>query len=119
MPVKVTGPSGAASDPNIAAGIVWAVDHGAKVTSISLSAAGASEVLQKGVDDALGHDVVVVASAGNRATDVPSTRPPAGGWWPSAPLEGGGGVDDARPPTVEPSASGTPASPALTPPSRP
>ena len=76
MPVKVAGTSGAAADPDIAAGIVWAVDHGAKVISLSVSAAGESTVLRRGLNYALGRDVVVVASAGNGATDEP--------WYPAA-----------------------------------
>ena len=71
MPVKVTNPSGAATDTNVAAGIVWAVDHGADVISISLSAPVDDHVLQRGVDYATMHDVLVVAAAGNNRSGVP------------------------------------------------
>jgi subtilase family protein len=71
MPVKVSYPSGAASDTNVAAGIVWAVDHGADVISISLSAPVDDNVLQRGVDYATIHDVLVVAAAGNSRSDIP------------------------------------------------
>ena len=71
MPVKVTYPSGAASDANVTAGIVWAVDHGADVISISLAAPVHDTVLQRAVDYATMHDVLVVAAAGNSRSDVP------------------------------------------------
>ncbi|MCA1846254.1 MAG: S8 family serine peptidase, partial [Actinobacteria bacterium] len=71
MPVKVTNPSGAATDTNVASGIVWAVDHGADVISISLSAPGDDNVLQKAVDYATARDVLVVAAAGNNSSGVP------------------------------------------------
>src|SRR5581483_6642613 len=71
MPVKVTGPSGATSDSNVAAGITWAVDHGARVVNLSLGAPGDDHVLQQAVDYATGHDVLVVAAAGNNASTVP------------------------------------------------
>jgi hypothetical protein len=71
MPVKVTRPSGAATDADVAAGIVWAVDHGADVVSISLSARINGDVLQRAIDHAVRHDVLVVVAAGNSATGVP------------------------------------------------
>jgi hypothetical protein len=71
MPVKVSNPSGAAVDSNVAAGIVWAADHGAGVISISLSAAIEGRVLQEAVDYATRRDVVVVAAAGNGRSDTP------------------------------------------------
>jgi membrane-anchored mycosin MYCP len=60
------------SPATIAAGIRYAVDHGAKVINMSLigvtmSAGGCDSVLQDGVTYALEHNVVVVASAGNNA----------------------------------------------------
>jgi hypothetical protein len=70
MPVKVTKASGAATDGDVATGIVWAVDHGADVVSISLSARIENNVLQSAVDYARGHDVLVVAAAGNSGSDV-------------------------------------------------
>jgi subtilisin family serine protease len=69
--VKVTNPSGAATDLNVAAGMRWAVDHGADVISISLSGPVDDHVLQTGVDYATTRDVLVVAAAGNSGSDVP------------------------------------------------
>jgi len=71
MPVKVTRASGTAADGDVASGILWAVDHGAKVINISLSARIENNVLQGAVDYATAHDVVVVTAAGNSGSDVP------------------------------------------------
>jgi hypothetical protein len=71
MPVKVTNPTGAATDTNVAAGIRWAVDHGADVINVSLSGVIDDNVLQTGVDYATTRDVLVVAAAGNSGSAVP------------------------------------------------
>ena len=72
MPVKVTTNStGAATDTDIAAGMTWAVDHGARVINLSLGSPGDTSVLQTAVDYATAHDVLVVAAAGNSGSDAP------------------------------------------------
>jgi hypothetical protein len=76
MPVKVTSESGAATDLDVAKGIVWAADHGARVISISLSAPVDGRVLQGAVDHAAERDVLVVAAAGNHGSATPE--------WPGA-----------------------------------
>jgi len=65
MPVKVLDSQGSATDENIAAGITFAVDHGATVINLSLGGPGASDTLQTAVNYATSHNVVVVAAAGN------------------------------------------------------
>jgi hypothetical protein len=65
MPVKVLDSTGSADDETIAAGITFAVDHGASVINMSLGGPGASTTLQSAVDYATSHNVVVVAAAGN------------------------------------------------------
>jgi type VII secretion-associated serine protease mycosin len=73
LPVRVGGLHGTSpegSDATIAAGLRYAVDHGAQVINMSLgsvtsSPAGCDPVMQDGVAYALEHNVVVVASAGN------------------------------------------------------
>jgi subtilisin family serine protease len=65
MPVKVLDSHGSATDFDIAAGIHYAVDHGASVINMSLGGPGASDTLQQAVDYATSHNVVVVAAAGN------------------------------------------------------
>jgi subtilisin family serine protease len=71
MPVKVLDRSGSGDDTQIAAGIVWAVDHGAQVVNLSLGGPGDSPELDAALDYAVGKGVVVVAAAGNSGTTVP------------------------------------------------
>jgi serine protease len=52
-------------DIDEAAGIVWAVDNGAKIINLSIGGAQTSQVEQDAIDYAIAHGVVVVASAGN------------------------------------------------------
>jgi subtilisin family serine protease len=66
MPIKVLDSSGEADDNDIAAGIKYAVDHGASVINLSLGGPGeGTGILQQYVDYATSHNVVVVAAAGN------------------------------------------------------
>jgi thermitase len=68
MPVKIDD-NGSATPRLIAAGIRWAVDHGAGIISISLSGAGSPDPEeQAAVDYAGAHGAVVVAAAGNDGT---------------------------------------------------
>ncbi|MGH9249620.1 MAG: S8 family serine peptidase, partial [Acidimicrobiales bacterium] len=76
MPVKVLDASGTGTDADVAAGIVWAADHGAQIINLSLGAPGASKTLQAAIDHARARNIVVVAAAGNEASDVPH--------WPAA-----------------------------------
>jgi subtilisin family serine protease len=71
MPVKVLDATGSATDANIAAGITWAVDHGADVINLSLGGPGASSTLQTAVDYATSRNVLVVAAAGNDGNSEP------------------------------------------------
>jgi serine protease len=71
MPVRVLGNNGSGSDANVAAGIDWAVAHGADVINLSLggtlptSGLGVGDDISAAVQRALDHGVVVVAAAGN------------------------------------------------------
>jgi subtilisin family serine protease len=56
-------------DEFVANGIIWAVDHGAKVLSNSWGGGGYSYTLKAAVDYALSHNAVFVAAAGNGHTD--------------------------------------------------
>ncbi len=67
LPVKILDSRGAGSTSNFAAGINYAVDHGAKVINISASGVVNSQALADAVQYAEDHGVVIVASAGNHA----------------------------------------------------
>jgi thermitase len=69
--VKVMGDNGTGGYSRIAQGIVWAADHGAKVINMSLGGPFYSSALEDAVDYAWGKGVVVVAAAGNDASNTP------------------------------------------------
>ena len=70
MPVKVLDANGSGDDTLIAAGIVWATDHGAKVINLSLGGPGSSPQLASAIGYATGRGVIVVAAAGNSGTST-------------------------------------------------
>jgi hypothetical protein len=75
MPVQVGTDSGAyVSD--VASGITWAVDHGARVENLSLAGTSASSALTSAVSYARSKGAVVVAAAGNSNCDC-ATYPAA------------------------------------------
>jgi subtilisin family serine protease len=65
MPIKALDASGSGSDTQIAAGVVWAVDHGAQVINLSLGGPGVSPPLSNALSYASTKNVIVVAAAGN------------------------------------------------------
>lgn len=71
MPIKVLDSSGAGSTYSVAQGIIWAVDHGAKVINMSLGNYANAEFLHDAVKYAYDRDVVLVAASGNDNTDRP------------------------------------------------
>jgi subtilisin family serine protease len=68
MPIKVLDANGVGNDARIAAGIVWATDHGAKVINLSLGGPGSSQELTNAIAYATGKGIIVVAAAGNAGT---------------------------------------------------
>jgi type VII secretion-associated serine protease mycosin len=72
IPVKVLNSTGTGTDAQIASGITWASDNGAKVINLSLGGYGESPALENAVDYAVDKGIVVVASAGNDAVDIPT-----------------------------------------------
>src|SRR5439155_14452806 len=71
MPVKVLDSHGSGDDTLIAAGIVWAVDHGAQVINLSLGGPATSESLSAAIGYAAAKNVIVVGAAGNSGTTTP------------------------------------------------
>jgi subtilisin family serine protease len=65
MPIKALDSKGSGDDTLIAAGIVWATDHGAKVINLSLGGPGASVELANAMAYASAKGAIVVAAAGN------------------------------------------------------
>jgi Subtilase family/Fervidolysin N-terminal prodomain len=71
LPVQV-GTDAGASYSNMAAGIVWATDHGARVINLSWAGTTASSTLDDAVAYARAHGAVVFAAAGNSNCDCPT-----------------------------------------------
>ncbi|MBC7258724.1 MAG: S8 family serine peptidase [Chloroflexi bacterium] len=71
MPVKVMQPSGAANYSDIAAGVIYAANKGARIINISLGGYSFSNVLRDAVDYAESLGAVVVGGAGNDSTSAP------------------------------------------------
>ncbi|RSM46147.1 hypothetical protein DMB66_50155 [Actinoplanes sp. ATCC 53533] len=65
LPVKVLDATGSGSYSNVAAGIVYAADQGAKIINISLGGYSSAAVLQNAVNYAVGKGAALYASAGN------------------------------------------------------
>ena len=68
MPVKVLNGQGHGSHSNIAAGVIWATDHGADVINMSIAGLSSTMLLQDAVAYAIRRGVIVVAAAGNEGT---------------------------------------------------
>ena len=66
LPVRVLDASGSGSASNVAKGIIWATDHGARVINLSLGG-GKSEGLRQALQYANAKQVVVVSAGGNNA----------------------------------------------------
>ncbi|HEY3541462.1 MAG TPA: S8 family serine peptidase [Gaiellaceae bacterium] len=65
MIVKAVGDGGSFSDADEAAGIVYAVDHGAKILNLSVGGPKTSSTERRAVQYAIDHGVLLVASVGN------------------------------------------------------
>ncbi|HEY2030621.1 MAG TPA: S8 family peptidase [Myxococcales bacterium] len=78
MPIKVLSASGSGTSHDIAAGIRWAVDHGARVINLSLGGGARSLAMETAVDYARRRGVLVVCAAGNsgsRGVSYPAAYP--------------------------------------------
>ena len=65
----LVGGNGYVGDDYVAAGIIWATEHGAKVMNHSWGGWGYSYTMKEAFDYAMEHGVVMVVSAGNDTSD--------------------------------------------------
>jgi thermitase len=72
--VKIAEDSGTVWASNVAKGVVWATDRGARVINMSLAVPSKYQPLEEAINYAWSHGVVVVAAAGN---GIKSTTYPA------------------------------------------
>jgi serine protease len=80
MPIKVLSASGGGTSHDIAEGIRWAVDHGARVLNLSLGGGARSLAMESAVAYARRRGAVVVCAAGNsggRGVSFPAAYPGA------------------------------------------
>ena len=65
MPVKVLDKNGYGSYANVAEGIIYATNMGARIIELGFGGTGSSELMQSAINYALAHNVLIVAAAGN------------------------------------------------------
>jgi thermitase len=92
MPIKVLNRDGRGDTGDIVAGLVWAVNHGAKVVNMSLGGTGGSRALMDAVRYAQSKDVLIVAAMGNEGSN--SQEYPAG--YPGVMAVGATDRDDQK-----------------------
>ena len=71
LPVKVLNSAGTGNVSNIALGIIYAADYGAKVINLSLGSLSTSTTLCDAVTYAQNKGVIIVASSGNNGAKFP------------------------------------------------
>ena len=69
MPIKALDAKGSGDIYNVALGVIWAVDHGARVLNMSLGGPN-NETLKRAIEYALAKNVVVVTAMGNDGKNV-------------------------------------------------
>ena len=75
MPVRISDLSGLASASNIASGLTWAADHGARVANVSYRVTG-NKTISSAAKYFQSKGGVVVAAAGNNSTQETATDDP-------------------------------------------
>jgi len=65
LPIKALDCQGSGLMSDVASGVIWAADHGARVINISLGSSAGQATLQDAIRYAVAHNVLVVAAAGN------------------------------------------------------
>lgn len=92
MPVKVLNSDGIGTYADVASGITFAVNNGAKVVSLSLSGSAPSSTLESAVNYAWNNGAVVVAAAGNNN----STTPEYPAWYANSIAVASSTTNDSR-----------------------
>lgn len=72
MPIKVLNSQGSGSYADVAEGIRWAADHGAKVINLSLGGAQAATYLEEALAYAYNKGATIVAASGNDGANIVS-----------------------------------------------
>lgn len=75
MAVKVLGDSGSGFSTDIAAGINYAVEKGAKVINMSLGSSAPSQIELDAIENAYSEGVIVVAASGNDSNNWAGSEP--------------------------------------------
>jgi subtilisin family serine protease len=65
LPVRSLNDEGVGTTSTIAAGIVWAADHGARIINVSVDIPSAPDAVKEAIRVAESRDIVVVGAAGN------------------------------------------------------
>lgn len=78
LAVKVANSSGGIMSDAVAAGIVWAADHGARIINLSLGSETPDPTEKQAVEYAQSNGVLVVAAAGNDGLGANAVNYPAG-----------------------------------------
>jgi subtilisin family serine protease len=71
MPVVVVNSAGSASYSDIASGITYAADHGARIINVSVAGSSSSSTLQSAINHAWNKGAIIIAAAGNSSTSTP------------------------------------------------
>jgi thermitase len=69
MSIKVLGADGSGSTSNVASGITYATDHGARVINLSLGSSSRTTIMRDALDYALNNNVLPVVAMGNSNTN--------------------------------------------------
>ena len=78
LPVRVLNQFGSGNSTDVACGIKWATDNGAKVINMSLGSTTQSASITAAVAYAISNNVTVVAASGNNAATTNAANYPAG-----------------------------------------
>jgi thermitase len=70
MSVKVLGADGSGLTSNVASGITYATDYGARVINLSLGSSSRTSIIRDALDYALSNNALPVVAMGNSNTDV-------------------------------------------------